>query len=43
MLQPTMRGNETILVAEDDDQVRDLAVAILKACGYLVLELETCQ
>jgi signal transduction histidine kinase/ActR/RegA family two-component response regulator len=38
--QPAMRGKETILVAEDDPQVRDLAVAILKACGYLVLELE---
>ncbi len=38
--QPTMRGNETILVAEDDRQVRDLTVAILKACGYLVLEVE---
>jgi len=38
--QPAMRGKETILVAEDDGQVRDLAVAILKACGYLVLELE---
>ena len=38
--QPTMRGSETILVAEDDRQVRDLTVAILKACGYLVLEVE---
>jgi DNA-binding NtrC family response regulator len=38
--QPAMRGKETILVAEDDDQVRDLAVAILQACGYVVLELE---
>jgi signal transduction histidine kinase len=37
---PTMLGKETILVAEDDGLVRDLAVAILKACGYLVLELE---
>jgi nitrogen-specific signal transduction histidine kinase/ActR/RegA family two-component response regulator len=38
--QPAMRGKETILVAEDDRQVLDLAVAILKACGYHVLELE---
>jgi signal transduction histidine kinase len=37
---PSIRGCETILVAEDDRQVRDLTVAILKACGYLVLELE---
>jgi len=40
-LAPTIRGTETILVAEDDRQVRDLAVAILKACGYLVLVLES--
>ena len=38
---PTIRGTETILVAEDDRQVRDLAVAILKACGYLVLVLDS--
>ncbi len=38
--QPAIQGSETILVAEDDRQLRDLAVAILKACGYLVLELE---
>ncbi|MGO9083784.1 MAG: ATP-binding protein [Candidatus Sulfotelmatobacter sp.] len=37
-LAASIRGSETILVAEDDRQVRDLAVAILKACGYLVLE-----
>jgi signal transduction histidine kinase len=36
----TIRGTETILVCEDDPQVRDLTVALLKACGYLVLELE---
>ena len=41
MQAPTIRGSETILVAEDDRQVRDLAVAILKACGYLVLVLES--
>jgi len=39
--QLTIRGKETILVAEDDRQVLDLAVSILKACGYRVLELET--
>lgn len=38
--QPAMQGKETILVAEDDRQVLDLAVAILRACGYHVLELE---
>ncbi len=39
--QPAIRGTETILVAEDDRQVRDLSVAILKNCGYLVLEVES--
>ena len=38
--QAAMRGSETILVAEDERQVRDLTIAILKACGYVVLELE---
>jgi len=37
----TIRGSETILVAEDDRQVRDLTVAILKACGYVVLDVES--
>src|SRR5215472_2772255 len=36
----TIRGSETILVAEDDRQVRDLTVAILKTCGYVVLDVE---
>ncbi|MDJ0976688.1 MAG: response regulator, partial [Planctomycetota bacterium] len=31
------RGTETILVAEDREQVRDLAKAILEALGYTVL------
>ncbi len=34
----TIRGTETILLAEDDRGVRDLARAILSACGYSVLE-----
>jgi DNA-binding NtrC family response regulator len=33
-------GSETVLVAEDDLHVRNLTVAVLKACGYSVLELE---
>jgi hypothetical protein len=41
--EPAIRGTETILVAEDDRQVRDLTVAILKACGYRVLELENAK
>jgi signal transduction histidine kinase len=41
--KPTIRGHETILVAEDDRQVRDLTVAILKACGYAVLDVESAR
>jgi PAS domain S-box-containing protein len=33
----TSRGDETILVVEDDDSVRALAVDILSGCGYQVL------
>ena len=38
--QSTLRGHETILVAEDDRQVRDLTVNILRSCGYVVIELD---
>ncbi|MCA9034387.1 MAG: PAS domain S-box protein [Planctomycetaceae bacterium] len=31
------RPNETILIVEDDDSVRDLAVISLRTCGYNVL------
>jgi CheY-like chemotaxis protein len=33
-----LRGGETILAVEDDDAVRQLAVAHLQALGYRVLE-----
>ncbi len=31
-------GSETILLAEDDDQVRAVACGILRRCGYTVIE-----
>ncbi len=37
----SIRGNETILLAEDDHQVRELARAVLAACGYSVLVAES--
>lgn len=37
-LGPAVGGNETILVAEDDEQVRDTVVALLTDLGYRVLK-----
>jgi two-component system, cell cycle sensor histidine kinase and response regulator CckA len=36
-----LRGNETILLVEDDDQVRELAREILLHCGYSVLAADS--
>jgi PAS domain S-box-containing protein len=37
---PARRGNETILLVEDDPQVRTLAQSILESYGYTVLAVE---
>ena len=35
------RGNETILVVEDEPALRELVVNILELCGYRTYQAET--
>jgi PAS domain S-box-containing protein len=40
---PIQGGSETILVAEDDESVRDIVVSLLTALGYQVLQARDAQ
>jgi CheY-like chemotaxis protein len=42
-LNPVQRGTETILLVEDDPQVRQLSSSVLTHCGYKVLVAATPQ
>jgi len=35
---PEVRGNETVLIAEDEEVIRNLLCSYLRSCGYSVIE-----
>lgn len=41
IMPETLRGSETVLLTEDDEQVRGLACAVLRKHGYHVIEAAT--
>jgi DNA-binding NtrC family response regulator len=42
-IDQTPRGNETILIVEDEDQVRELGAEALEMLGYLVLTASSAE
>jgi CheY-like chemotaxis protein len=43
VVMPRSTGSETILLVEDQSNVRHLAVSVLRDCGYHLIEAETAE